>query len=168
LVSAFGLAATRHTSVRLVIVGDGVMRPQLEQQVDSLGVRDRVTFAGMQKPEEICRWLQASDVFTLVSRREGLPVSLIEAMAIGLPSVVTDIPANIQLVEDGQHGYHAKVNDAESIASGILRLCNDPEARHRFGVNARPVAVERFSIDRVLDAYEDLFGSIVARRGAAS
>jgi glycosyltransferase involved in cell wall biosynthesis len=168
LVSAFALAAASHPSVRLVIVGDGVMRADLEQQVDSLGIRDRVTFAGMQKPEEICHWLQASDIFALVSHREGLPVSLIEAMAIALPSVVTDIPANTQLVKDGQHGYHAKVTDAESIASGILRLCNDPESRQRFGRNARPIAVERFSIDRVLDAYEDLFGGIMKRRASAA
>ena len=144
LVSAFELAAASHASVRLVIVGDGVMRPELEQQVDRIGLRDRVTFAGMQKPEEICRWLQASDIFSLVSRREGLPVSLIEAMAIALPSVVTDIPANTQLVKDGQHGYHAKVTDPESIAAGILRLCNDAESRQRFGAAARPIAVERF------------------------
>jgi glycosyltransferase involved in cell wall biosynthesis len=168
LISAFALAAARHDSVRLVVVGDGVMRPELEQQVDSLGIRDRITFAGMQKPEEICRWLQASDIFALVSRREGLPVSLIEAMAVALPSVVTDIPANTQLVEDGRHGYHAKVTDAESIASGILRLCNDPESRNRFGAAARPIAMERFSIDRVLDAYEDLFGRIVAQRAGTA
>jgi glycosyltransferase involved in cell wall biosynthesis len=144
------------------------MRPQLESMADDFGIRSRVHFAGMQKPAEICHWLQASDIFTLVSRREGLPVSLIEAMAVGLPSVVTDLPANTQLVEDGKHGFHARVNDSESIASGLIRLIQDPDLRQRFGKAARPIPVERFSIETVLNRYEDLFTTLLAgSRGAA-
>jgi glycosyltransferase involved in cell wall biosynthesis len=168
LLSAFAIAARQHAEARLVLVGDGPMRPQLESMADDSGIRSRVHFAGMQKPAEICHWLQASDIFTLVSRREGLPVSLIEAMAVGLPSVVTDLPANTQLVEDGKHGFHARVNDSESIASGLIRLIQDPDLRQRFGKAARPIPVERFSIETVLNRYEDLFTTLLAgSRGAA-
>ena len=161
LVSAFALVATQHPAARLVLVGDGVMRQELEQQATTLGVRDRVVFPGMQNPDQICHWLQASDIYTLVSRREGLPVSLIEAMSVGLPSVVTDLPANAQLVEHGRHGFHARVNDAQGIADGILRLLTDPELRRQFSAAARPAVVQRFSVETVLDRYEELFGDML-------
>jgi glycosyltransferase involved in cell wall biosynthesis len=164
LLSGFAIAAARHESARLVIVGDGVLRQQLEGQAETLGIASRVTFAGMQNPDEIRYWLQASDVFTLVSHREGLPVSLIEAMSVGLPSVVTNLPANAQLVSDGEHGFHVGVQDPEAIAAAFLRLFGDPGLRQKLGAAARPVAVERFSIDTVLNAYEDMFGEILSKR----
>ena len=160
LVAGFAVAARKNSSARLVVVGDGVMRPELEQQVKELGIADRVLFAGMRRPDEICLFLQAADIFMLTSRREGLPVSLIEAMSTGLPSVVTDLPANTQLVQDGVHGFHVPVGDSEAIGHALLRLVNDPETRFRFGIAARTVAA-KFGIDSVLDTYEDLFATLV-------
>jgi glycosyltransferase involved in cell wall biosynthesis len=168
LVQGFSLAAREHAAAKLVFVGDGPMRPELEQQVRSLGLENRVVFAGMQNPDSICHWLQAADIFNLVSRREGLPMSLIEAMSIGLPSVVTDLPANTQLVADGVHGFHVKVNDAAGIGSALLRLLRDPELGKRFGAVARPIAVERFSTDTVLRTYEEIFTGILEKRMGAS
>jgi glycosyltransferase involved in cell wall biosynthesis len=160
LMAGFSIAAAKNASARLVLVGDGPMRQALEKQAEELGIPNRVAFAGMKKPDEIRRWLQAADVFLLVSRREGLPVSLIEAMATSLPSVVTDLAANTQLVKHGEHGLHVKVNDTEGIGEALLRLLDDPVLRRQFGAAARPVS-ERFSIDRVLTAYEDMFASIL-------
>jgi glycosyltransferase involved in cell wall biosynthesis len=161
LLGGFARTAARNTSARLILVGDGPMRPELEKQAGELGITDRVMFAGMKEPDEIRRWLQAADVFLLVSRREGLPVSLIEAMATGLPSVVTDLPANTQLVTDGKQGFHVKVNDLDGIGNALLRLFENPELRQQFGAAARPIA-ERFSTDRVLDVYEEMFAGILA------
>jgi glycosyltransferase involved in cell wall biosynthesis len=163
LIAGFALTARERPLARLVLVGDGPMRQSLQAQVSDLGIAGRVLFAGMRPPDEIRRWLQAADVFLLVSRREGLPVSLIEAMAIHLPAVVTRIPANTQLVADGEQGLHVEINDPEAIGGALIRLFGDPEMRHRFGLAARSVA-ERFSLDKVLAAYEDMFAEILAGR----
>ena len=95
-------------------------------------------------------------------------MSLIEAMSVELPAVVTDLPANTQLVEHGVHAFHVKVGDAEGIGAALLRLLNDPEMRKRFGAAARPIAVERFSTDTVLHTYEEIFGRILSKRKETS
>jgi glycosyltransferase involved in cell wall biosynthesis len=161
LVDGFSIAARQHHEAKLVFVGDGVNRPDLERRVQRLGLTDRVIFAGMQTPDSIREWLQAADIFPLVSCREGLPVSLIEAMSVGLPSVVTDLPANTQLVQDGVHGFHVKVQDCEGIGSALLRLLNNPLLQRRFGAAARPIVIENFSVDKVLDRYEAIFSAIL-------
>jgi glycosyltransferase involved in cell wall biosynthesis len=164
LLRAFALASTRFPAAKLVLAGDGPLRATLEAQARQSGVADRVIFTGMLDTPQICQWLQASDVFTLVSRVEGLPVSLIEAMAVGLPSVVSDIPATAQLITDNVHGLKAPVQDVQAIASALLALFEDPRKRKEFGAAARPVAVARFSMHKVITAYEQLFAELVAQR----
>ena len=163
LMGGFALAAGRMPAARLVLIGDGPLRGPLQDQARRLGVADQVIFTGMLDAPEISRWLQASDVYTLVSRVEGLPVSLIEAMATGLASVVSDIPAMAQLITENVHGLKAPVQDEQAIASALLELFEDPQKRRQFGAAARPIAVERFSMGKVVAAYEQLFGELVSQ-----
>jgi glycosyltransferase involved in cell wall biosynthesis len=160
LIDGFAAAAAQNPQARLVLVGDGPVRPALAQQVSDRGIAGRVTFAGMQSSDQIARWLQASDVYSLVSSREGLPVSLIEAMATALPSVVTDIPGTAQLIDEARHGFRVPVGDSGAVGAALLRLFNDPGMRAEFGAAARPIAVERFSLDKVLSDYERLFAEM--------
>jgi glycosyltransferase involved in cell wall biosynthesis len=161
LVDGFAICAQQNPRAHLIIVGDGPMRTALVNQVRELRIEDRVTFTGMQNTEQISYWLQLSDVFTLVSSREGLPVSLIEAMATAMPSVVTDLPATAQLITEGVHGLRVPVHNPEAIAASLLRLFADPGIRESMGKAARPIAVERFSLDKVLTEYERVFSDIL-------
>jgi glycosyltransferase involved in cell wall biosynthesis len=101
--------------------------------------------------------LQASDVFALLSSNEGLPCSLLEAMSVGLPSVVSDIPANVQLVETEVHGLHAALGSTNSIAAALKRLLLDAPLRARMGAAARQRVLAGYSIDKVMERYETLF-----------
>lgn len=163
LVQGFALAAAGRPDGRLVLIGDGPVRPVLEQLVEQEGLTGKVIFAGMCDAPVISKWLQASDVFTLVSAVEGLPVSLIEAMSTGLPAIVSDIPAMHQLIDDGKHGLRVTPGSPESIADAMQRLLEDRSLVRRLGEAARPSVVERFSTQKVLSAYEDLFESLVGR-----
>ena len=163
LVDGFAAAAAGDPGAHLVIVGDGPMRAEITDRVASFGLSSRVTFAGSIAPNDTRFWLQASDIFTLVSAREGLPVSLIEAMAAGLPSAVTNIPAITQLITDGHNGLCVPPRDAAALGNAFLRLLGDEGMRTRFGAASRPIAVSRYSLNHVLDCYEELFSEILRR-----
>jgi glycosyltransferase involved in cell wall biosynthesis len=123
----------------------------------ALGLGDRVRFTGRLAIPEVCEWLQAANVFALVSSNEGFPCSLTEAMSAGLASVVSGIPANLQLIDDGVHGLHAVLKDEASIGDALVRLFGDPALRARMGEAARERVVGNYSTAKVLDRYEALF-----------
>lgn len=157
LIGAFAGVAKRVPDALLLLIGDGPCRRELEEHAAQLGLADRVRFAGQQPVTDIRQWLQAGDVFALVSSNEGFPCSLSEAMAAGLASVVSDIPGNSQLIDNGVHGLVVPVRDEARIAEAIGVLLADPEACARMGAAARRRVVENYSTDKLMDRYEALF-----------
>jgi glycosyltransferase involved in cell wall biosynthesis len=162
LIDAFARVWQRAPQSVLVFVGDGAVRKDLEAQAGRLGLpAANVRFAGQVTPTEVPLWLQAADLYTLVSFREGFPCALLEAMSVGLASVVTDIPANRQLIDDGRHGVLVHAGDAEAIGDAILRLVEAPSARREMGAAARERVLENYSLDKVADRYEALLHEAV-------
>jgi glycosyltransferase involved in cell wall biosynthesis len=111
--------------------------------------------------EEIPGLLKKIDVMCLPSYREGLPKSLIEAAACGLPIVTTDAPGCREVVRHGDNGFLTPVGDVAQLAEALMQLIKDPELRARMGDRSAEIAVEEFSSDRViaetLNLYEKLF-----------
>jgi glycosyltransferase involved in cell wall biosynthesis len=158
LLRGFAAAVQNAPSAVLLIVGDGPLRPDLEALCRDLHLGpEHVRFAGRVPSGEIPFWLRASDVYVLTSPNEGFPCALLEAMSAGLPSVVSAIPANLQLVDDGIHGLTVGWNAEKEIGAALVRLFGDPELRERMGQAARARVVENYSMDRVLERYERLF-----------
>ena len=164
LLQAFSLVKRKHPSAILALVGDGPLRESLAKQVESLGLTSSdIRFAGRVDPDDVCSWLKLSDAFALVSQSEGLPCSLIEAMSTALPSVVTDIPANKQLVENEKEGLVVPVGNANAIAAALEWLIQNPEPRSAMGRLARGKISETYSTDHVADQYEGLFRQLLSR-----
>lgn len=163
LIRAFNVVRRDFPNAILVLVGDGPLRGDLEELGASLGLAAAVRLTGRQTVAEVRQWLQASDVFALVSSNEGFPCSLIEAMSAGLPSVVSDIPANAQLIEPGVHGFRSAVGDVESIAGALKALLADEPLRARFGAAAGALASSKYSTDRVIERYEALFAAALGQ-----
>ena len=161
LLAAWALVVRQASTALLVVVGDGPDREALTERAKQLGVEARVHFTGRLPMVAVRQWLQAADIFTLVSSAEGFPCSLVEAMSVGLPSVVSDIPANLQLIDQGVHGLCA-ARDEESIATAIRELLFDSTLRMRMGEAARRRVLENYSMDKVLDRYETLFCETLA------
>jgi glycosyltransferase involved in cell wall biosynthesis len=157
LIGAFAAVVRRMPEALLILIGDGPCRQELETRAAQLGLAAHVRFEGRQPAASICHWLQASDLFALVSSNEGFPCSLSEAMAAGLPSVVSDIPGSAQLIDSGVHGLVVPVGDEARIAEAIAGLLADPESRARMAEAARRRIVENYSTAKVLDRYERLF-----------
>jgi glycosyltransferase involved in cell wall biosynthesis len=165
LLRGFALAAREEPHAMLVLVGDGAMRAELEGMVPKLGLaRSQVLFSGRVDVSKVPQWLQASDVFTLMSPNEGFSCALAEAMSAGLASVVSRIPANVQLIDDGVHGLLPPVGDDAAMAGALLRLFRDPGLRARMGQAARQRVVENYSTGHVADRYEALFAEVLAGR----
>jgi glycosyltransferase involved in cell wall biosynthesis len=162
LLRGFALAARSSPDVMLVLVGDGPQRAELEALARQLELGpDRIRFIGRVNIAEVPFWLRASDVFALTSPSEGFSCALLEAMAAGLASVVTDIPANRQLIDSGIHGLTVPFGDDSSIQQALLQLSRDPNARTRMGQAARQRVVENYSTLRVVELYEALFCEVM-------
>ncbi len=162
LLEAFALLRETSPEAQLVLVGDGPERAMLEGEAGRLGLREAVRFAGRQPMDRVRQYLKLADVFVLVSRLEGFPCSLIEAMSTGLASVVSRIPANRQLVEDGVHGWSGAVGDANELAAAMRRLIENPESREKMGQAARQRILDHYSAEKIAERYEELFALATA------
>jgi glycosyltransferase involved in cell wall biosynthesis len=141
LLDAFGRLETE--AVTLDIVGEGPLRADLEDRAQTLGVRDDVTFHGRLPNDELPELYARSAVFALPSTREGLPRTVLEAMACGTPVVTSDIP-QLQALVDGV-GETVPAADVGALAAAVDDLLADPSRRERLGQKARQRVVEEYS-----------------------
>ena len=128
-----------------VIVGDGPLRTQLSEQARALGLSGRVFFEGFQK--DVRPYLQIADAFVLTSHREGFPLSILEAMACGLPCVVTDVGGNAEAVTNKVHGLVVPPGSVDKVAEAISYLATHPYERAEMSRMARLRVREEFDIN---------------------
>jgi glycosyltransferase involved in cell wall biosynthesis len=157
LLGAFARVVRELPQAVLALIGDGPRRAEIRELAAKLKLERNVVFAGRVPTSGVVQWLRAADAFALVSELEGLPCSLIEAMSAGVPVVVSNIPANTQLVDDEVDGLVAELGNEESIARGLLRVLDDRALRDRMGAAARQRMVDQFSMPLVVERYETLF-----------
>ena len=144
----------------------------LRRLVVELSLSDRVAFFGNVR--DVPSFLAEIDVFALPTRAEGrmegCPVALLEAMASGRACIASDIPGSRDIVEPGRSGDLVPADDAGALAEAIRRLANDPPTRRAFGEAARRRVLEKYSIEREVEAHESLYAEILeanAKRSAA-
>lgn len=150
--------------LQYLICGNGPRREQLEDLARELGIDDRVHFLGYRR--DIPLILAMSDVFCLPSFREGLPLSLMEAMAASRPVVCSRIRGSLDLVDPGEGGVIVEAADAAGYANAFNRLAADRELRQSMGQHNRG-RVQGFSSDAVTAALADVYGLAAARVGGA-
>ena len=153
---AAALAAASRPELCFLVIGDGPDRAALEARAAELGLGERIHFAGRQV--DVPAWLAACDalLFTPLAG-EGLPIALLEAMAMGLPIVASNLGANRELLdqvgllpEPAEWRFEADTLDAAPFAAALTRLCQDPGLGARLGSAARERVLERFGLDVVI------------------
>jgi glycosyltransferase involved in cell wall biosynthesis len=144
------------------IVGDGPDRPRVEEEIRSLGLTEHVRLAGDRR--DVPAQLAAADVFVLSSASEGMPVSVLEAMAAGLPVVASRVGGVPELVAEGESGLLVDPGEPDELAAALLRLVQDPELRRRLGAAGRARAEQRFDVDAFRRAHVELYSRELARR----
>jgi glycosyltransferase involved in cell wall biosynthesis len=140
---------------RATVVGDGPNLPEVAAAVQAGGLSNRVELLGARG--NVSELLARSDVFVLSSRSEGFPVSILEAMAAGLPVVATDVGGVAEAVVDGKTGILVPAADPEALAAALGKLVADAELRHRLGAAGRERALRLFDAPRYRAAHLDLY-----------
>lgn len=152
---------------RYTIVGDGVLRPELEQMAGDFGIRDRLRFTGALNEDEIMALYREADIFLLPSVTaadgdcEGIPMVLMEAMAMELPVISTLHSGIPELVVHERTGILVDEHDAEGIRIELARLMRDKDLRHRLGVTGRKRVAGDFNLTLQNDRLDALLRSIV-------
>lgn len=155
-----GLQA-RGVEFRCVLVGDGPCRNELEAARVRLGLGQVLELVGAAEQAEVLVWWQQAAVAVLTSENEGMPVSLIEAAACGVPAVATAVGGIPELVEDGVTGLLTPPGDVQALTVALERLLQDPELAARMGATARRRVEERFSLARQVDHLLALWAGLV-------
>lgn len=140
------------TPIHALIVGAGPEEQALRALAHTLGIADRVHFAGFQK--QPLPWLAAMDIFVLASSKEGLPRVILEAMLLGKPVVAARAIGSSELVADGDTGTLYDHGDVAALAAHLARLAADPALRQRLGVRGRERVLKEFSIERYVAGVE--------------
>jgi sugar transferase (PEP-CTERM/EpsH1 system associated) len=155
LVRAAAIARPSDPELRIEVAGDGPCRPELRQLVAELGLEGRVSLLGAVN--DVAGQLARAGLFVLPSRSEGIALTLLEAMACGLPVVATHVGGTPEVVFDGETGLLVPPGDPVALAQAILRLRRDPEAGERLGEAGRRRIERMFDVRRMVADYEALY-----------
>ena len=152
------LAKLLRKDIRYVVCGRGELMEEYEKLSEELGVRDQVLFTGYRK--DIREFYQMADIFVFPSYQEGLSVAVMEAMASGLPCILSRIRGNVDLLKDGEGGYLLDPDDAEGFAEAIRELSDSSEVRERM-MRANLERIKEFDLARVDARMKKIYRAIL-------
>ena len=164
LLDAFRQVVDRLPEARLVLVGRGHLLEELQARCRSLGLEDRVVFAGWR--EDMLDLVGALDVFALASHWEGLGVATMEAMALSRPTVCTGVGGVTDVVVDGQTGYLVPPRAPDRLAQRILELLEDPQKARAMGTAGRRRVEESFRVEDSNRLRLCLYQNLLQRKGS--
>jgi glycosyltransferase involved in cell wall biosynthesis len=163
LIKAFGLLSATHPSWRLVLVGDGPDNARLRRLADRVGVAARVQFLGRLSAPDTLRAVAQASIFAMPSYIESLPLSLIEAMALGKPVVATRVGGiEAHLITDGEEGFLVRPRSVRDLTDRLGRLMADSELRSRMGRAARR-RTSALTTDRLVDRTLGFYRHVIDR-----
>ncbi|MGG3925072.1 glycosyltransferase family 4 protein [Metabacillus fastidiosus] len=158
LINTVNLLKNKVPKLKLLLAGDGELKGKYEEQVRKLGLQDNVEFLGLRS--DIPDLMKISDIAVASSRREGLPVNVMEAMATGLPLVVTNSRGHSDLVINGENGYVVGQNDIKGFADSILELYKSQQKRCLFGEKGRNFVMP-YTVERVKAELEEVYFKVI-------
>jgi len=160
LLTAFAALVREHgVGARLVVLGEGELRPSLERQAAEVGIADRVLFAGLRS--DVPALLPGIDAVVFSSLFEGLPVALLEAMAAGRCIVATAVPGIVEAVRDQREAVIVPIGDVDGLAAGMLRAVRTPGLAQRLGDAARARFLAEFTAERMVARYAAVYEDVL-------
>jgi glycosyltransferase involved in cell wall biosynthesis len=148
---------------RLMIIGDGPLRTELENYASSLSIRDNILFLGNRN--DVADLYSLMNVFVLTSIFEGFSNVIVEAMASSLPVVATNVGANRRILTEGVTGYITPVGDSDLISEKIIHLLQLPQEALEMGRRGRERVKDQFSIEMMVERYESCYKDHLGRKG---
>ena len=160
LIESFSRIATKHPEYNVEIYGDGPSRSVLQDQIDHSGLSERVRLMG--RKDRVLDYIQDAGIFVLPSNSEGMPNALIEAMALGIPSIATDCPigGSAFIIRDHGNGILVPMNDPVALSAAISEIIDNKSLSDDLSVKAREVTVD-FAAETVCNEWEKYLNSVV-------
>lgn len=152
LIQAASRLVARGRQIEVVLIGDGPTREALQELVDGSGLTETVHFLGARSPAEVVELLRDSDAFCLPSFQEGVPIVLMEAMAMEVACVASRITGIPELIESGHSGLLVRPGSSEELADQLETLIVSEDLRRTLGTHARQAVVASYSLDPTIDA----------------
>ena len=165
LFDAWRKVVNQHPDARLVLVGGRGDNSYWVEYAKQLGIQDQVEFHGWI--EDLTPFLNDAAMFLLPSRREGVSIALLTAQSYGLPAVVSDIPGNQFVIENGKNGIVVPVENVDALAEGILTLYRNPSLRVEMGRGSRQLVEARFSIQTVAKRMREIYSELTGEKSHA-
>lgn len=163
LIEAFSLAVKEFPKLQLWLVGDGPLKDSIRSLVNRKKLEEKIYFLGIRS--DVPELMSQADSFILSSNWEGVPLSVLEALAAGVPVICTAVGGVRELIDDGVEGILVPPNNPMALSKGILFLAKDLCLRQRMGRAGRKKAIERFDISRTAIEYESLYIRILDKQG---
>jgi glycosyltransferase involved in cell wall biosynthesis len=158
LLRAIDLLKREGRKISCVLVGDGPLQQEINDEITKLGMDHFIEMVGSQTQGDVLKWLAWSDCVVLSSLREGIPVSFMEAMACGLPVVTTDAsPSIAELVEDGKSGIIVPRGDIDSFAKALSYIRDHPDIAYAYGQRGREIVEEKYNLKKNVGVLADYF-----------
>ena len=151
LITAFARILPQAPHARLLFVGDGALRGEIENQIHTLGLAGKVIFTGLVPPGEVARYVGLMDCLAHLSYREALSRALPQALAAGKPVVAYDFDGADEVCLENETGFVVRTGDTNAAAQRLLQLANDPALREKFGRAGTAFVKENFSVERMVD-----------------
>ena len=162
LLHAFKQLDERSPSLKLILVGDGPLRGELENLAISLGIYERVKFLGFQGRTQIVKLLHNCEIFVLPSRAESFGMVITEALACKKPVVTTTVGGIPEIIENGKTGILVEPDDCYALAESLANLLTDNDLRKTIAVNGYTAVEKRFCYQDTGAAYEAIFADLLA------
>lgn len=159
MIKAFEVVTKRLDNCRLIMVGDGPMRDELETYINSRGLQQQVTITGVRN--DVPDFLNLFDLFVLSSLSEGTSISLLEAMASGVPAVVTRVGGNPAIVTHETDGLVVEPSDPGALGKAIIQMLSNPELRQTFSERCVTKVRRNYSIENMARSYSRLYLEIL-------
>jgi glycosyltransferase involved in cell wall biosynthesis len=165
LLAAFAKILPQIPHARLLFVGDGALRGEIENQLRALGLDGKVIFTGLVPPGEVARYVGIMDCLAHLSYREALSRALPQALAAEKPVIAYDFDGADEICLENETGFLVRTGDIATAAQKLLQLANDPALRKKFGERGRQFVKENFSVEKMVDDQYNVYLKLAAERG---
>jgi len=144
-----------------VMLGDGVLRKEVEREVRKHNLQERIILTGWLTPDKVTQWFAKSDLLYMPSISEGLPVVGVQGLAMGLAIVASPVGGFVELVSDGENGYLIQPDQPDKTKESLRGLLSDPSLLHEYRINSRQKSV-RYDLNKIVNSYNQLFTELAS------
>jgi glycosyltransferase involved in cell wall biosynthesis len=164
LFQAFHSLLARYPQARLLLVGDGPLRAQLQAQAETMNLRAKIVFAGLVSPAEVPRYVGIMDCLAHLSHREALSRALPQALAAAKPVIAYDFDGADEVCLEGETGFLVRTGNVPSVTRRLLELARDPSLRNRFGQRGQKLVKDQFPVEKMIDQLYHLYEQLLTTR----